>query len=78
MKKILKSKIFFLSVLFIIASSLMSYNSSSDSPEKFWGTTIECSETYELEPGSCYQNCTTTYQAFWLVISEETEYGIPC
>lgn len=78
MKKILISKNLSILALFIIAFSLMSYNSSSDSPEKFWGSSIECSETYELEPGSCYQNCTTRYQAFWLVISEETEYGIPC
>lgn len=73
-----KSKMFTFLAIFILLFSLTSFRNTSESPEKFIGTTQTCSETYSIEPGSCYRNCTTTFQMFWLVISEDTQYGIPC
>lgn len=40
---------------------------------KFWGTSVSCSQSYSIEPGSCYQTCTVTYNAFWIPISSTTD-----
>ena len=77
-KAILKSKKLALLGLFVASFVLMSAKASDDSTMKFWGSTTSCGPSYSIEPGSCYQNCTTTYQAFWVVISENTEYAVPC
>ena len=77
-KTILKSKKLALVGLFVASFVLMSAKSTEESTMKFWGSTTTCGPAYSIEPGSCYQNCTTTYQIFWLVVSENTEYGVPC
>ena len=77
-KAILKSKKLALLDLFVASFVLMSAKSTEESPMKFWGSTTSCGPTYSIEPGSCYQNCTTTYQVFFVVVSENTEYGVPC
>ena len=75
---ILKSgRITFLSL--VLASSIfMSVKSAVESPMRFWGSTTTCGPSYSIEPGSCYQNCTTIYQAFWVVVSRHTDYAVPC
>ncbi|QMU64606.1 MAG: hypothetical protein GKR88_10110 [Flavobacteriaceae bacterium] len=77
-KAILKSKKLALLGLFVASFVLMSAKSSEESPMKFWGSTTTCDPSYSIEPGSCYQNCTTTYQVFWVVVSESTSYANPC
>ena len=77
-KAILKSKKLALLGLFVASFVLMSAKGTEESPMKFWGSTTSCGSSYSIEPGSCYQNCTTTYQVFWIVISETTDYAVPC
>lgn len=76
-KAILKSKKLTLLGLFVTSFVLMSAKGTEESPMKFWGSTLSCGSSYSIEPGSCYQNCTTTYQVFWIVISETTDYAVP-
>lgn len=77
-KAINKSRQLALVGLFMVSFVLMSAKSSEESAMKFWGSTKTCGPSYSIEPGSCYQNCTTTYQVFWVVVSETVEYGVPC
>lgn len=60
---ILKRKFIF-GLLFITFILTTAYTDSEDRP--FIGTTTTCGESYSIEPGSCYVNCTEHYYFFWI------------
>lgn len=75
---VLKSRKLSLLALFLVAFGLMSFTSSNETSEKFWGSSTSCGPSYSIEPGSCYHNCTTTYQVFWVVVSSKSDIAVPC
>ncbi len=77
-KKLPFIMIFFLSIGLMSFKSLKENSLEENSSNKFIGKSTECGPTYSIEPGSCYQNCETTFYVLWIPVSSSTKIAVPC